>query len=156
MHDVGAYRGVELPQCADQGRTLAEARAELELAMTASRNELDQLTQKVIAAGARQLVGGARDDDRQLIVRGHAICLDDLHAMEELSGVRLLFDDLEAKREVTICWARRTRRGVRIFIGSENKLFPLSGPLLDHSSPVSRSCRSYRRRARRHRPTPSC
>jgi len=34
-----------------RGRTLAEARLELETALTQDRAELDQLTQKVIAAG---------------------------------------------------------------------------------------------------------
>jgi heat-inducible transcriptional repressor len=37
-------------------------------------------------------------DERQLIVRGHANLLEDLHAMEDLERVRLLFDDLEAKK----------------------------------------------------------
>ena len=39
-----------------RGRTLAEARLELETALTQGRAELDQLTQKVIEAGHRQLV----------------------------------------------------------------------------------------------------
>src|ERR671910_1661436 len=109
------------------GRTLAEARAELEQAMTQSRSELDQLTQKVIAAGLASWSGG-ESDDRQLIVRGHANLLDDLHAMEDLERVRLLFDDLEAKRGVIDLLGRAERAdGVRIFIGSENKLFSLSG-----------------------------
>src|SRR6185436_14118972 len=110
-----------------RGRTLAEARSELEQAMVASRNELDQLTQKVIAAGLASWSGGD-SDDRQLIVRGHANLLDDLHAMEDLERVRLLFDDLEAKRGVIDLLGRaENAEGVRIFIGSENKLFSLSG-----------------------------
>jgi heat-inducible transcriptional repressor len=110
-----------------RGRTLAEARDELEVAMTQNRNELDQLTQKVIAAGIASWSGGA-SDDRQLIVRGHANLLEDLHAMEDLERVRLLFDDLEAKKGVIDLLGRAERAdGVRIFIGSENKLFSLSG-----------------------------
>ena len=110
-----------------RGRTLAEARAELEQALVASRHELDQLTQKVIAAGLASWSGGD-GDDRQLIVRGHANLLDDLHAMEDLERVRLLFDDLEAKRGVIDLLGRaESAEGVRIFIGSENKLFSLSG-----------------------------
>jgi heat-inducible transcriptional repressor len=110
-----------------RGRTLAEARGELEAAMTQNRNELDQLTQKVIAAGIASWSGGA-SDERQLIVRGHANLLEDLHAMEDLERVRLLFDDLEAKKGVIDLLGRAERAdGVRIFIGSENKLFSLSG-----------------------------
>jgi len=68
------------------------------------------------------------NDDRQLIVRGHANLLEDLHALEDLERVRLLFDDLETKRGVIDLLGRAERaEGVRIFIGSENKLFSLSG-----------------------------
>ncbi len=110
-----------------RGRTLAEARLELEQAMAAKRNELDQLTQKVIAAGLASWSGGV-SEDRQLIVRGQANLLEDLHALEDLERVRLLFDDLETKRGVIDLLGRaETAEGVRIFIGSENKLFSMSG-----------------------------
>src|ERR1700681_725807 len=110
-----------------RGRTLAEARLELETALTQNRAELDQLTQKVISAGIASWSGG-ESDDRQLIVRGHANLLEDLHALEDLERVRLLFDDLETKRGVIDLLGRAERaEGVRIFIGSENKLFSLSG-----------------------------
>lgn len=110
-----------------RGRTLAEARAELEVALQQSRTELDQLTQKVIAAGIASWSGGG-GEERQLIVRGHANLLDDLHAMEDLERVRLLFDDLETKKGVIdLLGLAEQAEGVRIFIGSENKLFSLSG-----------------------------
>ena len=110
-----------------RGRTLAEARLELETALTQSRVELDQLTQKVIAAGIASWSGG-ESEDRQLIVRGHANLLEDLHALEDLERVKSLFDDLETKRGVIDLLGRAERaEGVRIFIGSENKLFSLSG-----------------------------
>ena len=110
-----------------RGRTLAEARLELETALAQDRAELDQLTQKVIAAGLASWSGG-ESDDRQLIVRGHANLLEDLHALEDLERIRLLFDDLETKRGVIDLLGRAERaEGVRIFIGSENKLFSLSG-----------------------------
>jgi len=104
-----------------------EARLELETALAQNRTELDQLTQKVIAAGLASWSGG-ENEDRQLIVRGHANLLEDLHALEDLERVRLLFDDLETKRGVIDLLGRAERaEGVRIFIGSENKLFSLSG-----------------------------
>ncbi len=110
-----------------RGRTLAEARLELESALAQSRAELDQLTQKIIAAGLASWSGGD-GEDRQLIVRGHANLLEDLHALEDLERVRHLFDDLESKRGVIDLLGRAERaEGVRIFIGSENKLFSLSG-----------------------------
>src|SRR5580704_16400125 len=79
-----------------RGRTLAEARLELETALAEDRAELDQLTQKVIAAGLASWSGGD-SEDRQLIVRGHANLLEDLRALDDLERVRLLFDDLENK-----------------------------------------------------------
>lgn len=108
-----------------RGRTLAEVRLELEAALETARSELDQLTQKVVTAGIASWSGG---EERHLIVRGHANLLEDLHAMEDLERVRLLFDDLETKRGVIDLLGRAERAdGVRIFIGSENKLFSLSG-----------------------------
>lgn len=110
-----------------RGKTLAEARAELEQALEAARAELDQLTQRIVADGLASWSGGD-SDDRKLIVRGHANLLDDLRALEDLERVRHLFDDLETKRGVVDLLGRAERaEGVRIFIGSENKLFSLSG-----------------------------
>jgi heat-inducible transcriptional repressor len=95
--------------------------------LEAGRAELDALTQKIVETGLASWSGGA-SDERRLIVRGQAHLLDDLHALEDLERVRLLFDDLETRREVVDLLGRAERaEGVRIFIGSENKLFSLSG-----------------------------
>lgn len=110
-----------------RGKTLGEVRSELEKALAAGQAELDQLTQKVVAAGLASWSGGD-SAERQLIVRGQAHLLEDLKALEDLERVRLLFDDLESRREVVDLLGRAERGdGVRIFIGSENKLFSLSG-----------------------------
>jgi heat-inducible transcriptional repressor len=110
-----------------RGKTLAEAKAELEKALEAGHAELDALTQKIVADGLASWSGGARDE-RRLIVRGHANLLGDLKAMEDLEQVRRLFDELETKRGVADLLGRaESADGVRIFIGSENKLFSLSG-----------------------------
>src|SRR6201987_4052512 len=50
-----------------RGRTLAEARLELETALTQGRAELDQLTQKVIAAGLASWYGGENEDRRLMV-----------------------------------------------------------------------------------------
>jgi heat-inducible transcriptional repressor len=110
-----------------RGKTLAELRAEIEAAQVVGQAELDILTQKIIAAGLASWSGG-ESDDRKLIVRGHANLLEDLHALDDLERVRSLFDALETKRGVIDLLGRAERGdGVRIFIGSENKLFSLSG-----------------------------
>jgi heat-inducible transcriptional repressor len=110
-----------------RGKTLAELRNEIESAVKEGRDALDQLTQKIISAGLASWSGGD-SEDRQLIVRGQAHLLEDLHAVEDLERVRQLFDALETKRGVIDLLGRAERaEGVRIFIGSENKLFSLSG-----------------------------
>ncbi len=110
-----------------RGRTLAEARSELERGLEAERAKLDELTQKIVADGLASWSGGEREE-RRLIVRGQAHLLEDLHALEDLERVRLLFDDLEAKRGVADLLGRAEQaESMRIFIGSENKLFSLSG-----------------------------
>jgi heat-inducible transcriptional repressor len=110
-----------------RGKSLAELRTEIEGALAQGQAELDQLTQKVISAGLASWSGG-ESKDRQLIVRGHANLLDDLHALGDLERVRSLFDALETQRGVIDLLGRAERAdGVRIFIGSENKLFSLSG-----------------------------
>src|SRR5215218_7407833 len=110
-----------------RGKTLAESKADLQKVLEAARLELDELTKRLIADGLASWSGGATDE-RRLIVRGHANLLEDLRALEDLERVRRLFDDLETKRGLADILGRAERaEGVRIFIGSENKLFSLSG-----------------------------
>jgi heat-inducible transcriptional repressor len=110
-----------------RGRTLDEARAEIATTLKQGEAELDQLTQKIVAAGLASWSGG-ESDERKLIVRGQAHLLEDLRALDDLERVRLLFDDLETRREVIDLLGRAEQaEGVRVFIGSENKLFSLSG-----------------------------
>ncbi len=71
------------------------------------------------------------DDRKSLIVRGQANLLKDVTAHEDLERIRHLFDDLERKRDlVQLLGLSENADGVRIFIGSENKLFSLSGSSL--------------------------
>ena len=109
-----------------RGRTLAEARADIEAERRAAQGEFDQLTARLVEAGLAGWAGlGGK---RQLIVRGQANLLDDLTALADLERIRLLFEDLETKTEVIDLLDRaETGEGVRIFIGAENKLFSLSG-----------------------------
>ena len=110
-----------------RGKTIAEVKSELESALTAARAELDELTQKIVADGLASWSGGD-SAERKLIVRGQAKLLEDLKAMQDLERVRLLFDDLETKRDVVELLGKAEEgEGLRIFIGSENKLFSLSG-----------------------------
>jgi heat-inducible transcriptional repressor len=110
-----------------RGRTLHAVRAEMETGRQAVEAELDELTARLVEAGLASWAG-LEGHRRQLIVRGQANLLGDLTALEDLERIRLLFDDLETKTEVIDLLSRAENgEGVRIFIGSENKLFSLSG-----------------------------
>lgn len=109
-----------------QGKTLSDVRREIEARRSEMEKELDALTAKLVEAGLAITVGSA--ETRQLIVRGQANLLDDLKAAEDLERIRLLFADLETQTDVIELLSRAEGgEGVRIFIGSENKLFSLSG-----------------------------
>ncbi len=110
-----------------RGRTLADVRLDIEGSRQAAEQELDQLTARLVDAGLASWTGPA-GSSQQLIVRGQANLLGDLKAVEDLERIKLLFQDLETKKDVIDLLARaETGEGVRIFIGSENKLFSLSG-----------------------------
>jgi len=113
-----------------RGLTIAEARRRIEAELKTAKAELDELTQKVIQAGLAEW-SGSLDERKSLIVRGQSNLLKDLTAIEDLERIRRLFDDLESKRDlVQILGLAEKAEGVRIFIGSENKLFSLSGSSL--------------------------
>ena len=113
-----------------RGATLPEARERVEAELKASQAELDLLTAKLVRAGLAQWSGG-RDDNKSLIVRGQSRLLDDLKAVEDVERIRLLFEDLESKRALLhLLDLSENAEGVRIFIGSENNLFSLSGSSL--------------------------
>jgi heat-inducible transcriptional repressor len=112
-----------------QGRTLTDLRSEIETRRGEMEHELDTLTARLVEAGLATTVGPT--GSRQLIVRGQANLLEDLKAVEDLERVRLLFADLETQTDVIELLTRAEGgEGVRIFIGSENKLFSLSGSSL--------------------------
>lgn len=84
----------------------------------------------MVQSGLAQWSGG-KDDSKSLIVRGQSHLLTDLNAIEDLERIRLLFDDLESKKEIMrLLTLTEEADGVRIFIGSENQLFSLSGSSL--------------------------
>jgi heat-inducible transcriptional repressor len=108
------------------GKTLADLKQEVEGRRQEMERELDVLTARLVEAGLATTVGSA--GARQLIVRGQANLLEDLKAAEDLERIRLLFADLETQTDVIDLLTRAEfADGVRIFIGSENKLFSLSG-----------------------------
>lgn len=113
-----------------RGKTIDEARALIETEQAQKKAELDELTARVVQSGLAQWSGGS-GDNKSLIVRGRSHLLDDLKAEEDLDRIRMLFDDLESKKDLLqLLNLAEQAEGVRIFIGSENQLFSLSGSSL--------------------------
>ena len=112
------------------GLTLAEARARIETEIEARRAQLDELTTRVVTEGLATWSGNG-DEQKSLIVCGRSHLLEDVRAMEDLERVRHLFEDLDTKKDlIQLLGLAERAEGVRIFIGSENKLFSLSGSSL--------------------------
>ena len=108
------------------GKTLNEALVALERDIAAERNALDTVSRDLIERG---LAVWSSDTAQRpvLIVRGQANLLDDA-ALQDIERVRLLLDDLENKQSVAeLLESAREANATRIFIGSENRLFALSG-----------------------------
>lgn len=114
-----------------RGRTLSQAMQEIRGALVTQQAELDELTRRLIEQGFASWTSDANGSGDTLIVRGQSNLLEDLTLQDDLDRVRLLFDDLEAKKDlVELLGLAEQGDGVRIFIGSETKLFSLSGSSL--------------------------
>jgi heat-inducible transcriptional repressor len=108
------------------GLTLGQARARMERDLSRQRAALDSAAAALVERG---LAVWSEDGDRRpvLIVRGQARLID-ATATEDLDRVRQLLDELEGKEEIArLLDSAREGEATRIFIGSENKLFALSG-----------------------------
>ena len=112
-----------------QGKTISEFRAAIGREIEARRQEIDGLAKALIESGLA--VWENEDQSGRLIVRGRSNLLDDAPETEDLDRIRSLFDDLERKQDIAnFLELTEEADGVRIFIGSENKLFSLSGSSL--------------------------
>ena len=113
-----------------EGRTLGELSRVIEEEITKRRAEIDRLAAELVSQGLAAWGQDASDDGR-LIVRGRSNLLEDGSDAEALSRIKELFDDLERKRDIAEFLDLADQGdGVRIYIGSENKLFSLSGSSL--------------------------
>src|SRR6202789_726772 len=112
-----------------RGRTLDTARGEITAELEGERAELDKLTAKIVADGLATLSDSARTSgEKVLIGRGAAHPLETMEARDDIERIRTLFDDIERKNDlIRLLELAGQGDGVRIFIGSENRLFSLSG-----------------------------
>jgi len=113
-----------------EGKSLSDLRRTIAADIAARRQEIDSLATALVESG---LAVWENDVDRaeRLIVRGRSNLIDEAGESVDVDRIRHLFDDLERKRDIAdFLEHAESGEGVRIFIGSENKLFSLSGSSL--------------------------
>ena len=121
LSEVGNYVSARL-----SGLTLPQAQARLAEEIAAGEATLDAVSRELVGRG---LAVWSEDGASRpvLIVRGQAKLIDQA-AAADLERVRQLLDELEGKEEIArLLDGARAGKGIKIFIGSENKLFALSG-----------------------------
>src|SRR5438552_1965186 len=108
------------------GRTIEEARADIQDEIGSHKVQLDELTSRIVSTGLASWAGG--DGESALIVRGQANLLEDVTALTDLERLRSLFEMLETKETVLrLLDASKKAEGVQIFIGAESHLFGVAG-----------------------------
>jgi len=113
------------------GRTLAEAKVEIGRLKEETRAALDALSRELVEKGLAVWAGSEGGLPARLIVRGRANLLENVTAQADIELLKHLFEDLENQEGVMqLLDLAEQGSGVRIFIGSENKLFSLSGSSL--------------------------
>lgn len=113
-----------------EGKTLSELQTVIRAEIAQRQQEIDVLSRSLIDQGLAAWVDDG-DTPERLIVRGRSNLLDGSQSDGDLDLIRSLFDDLERKRDIAgFLELADQGEGVRIFIGSENKLFSLSGSSL--------------------------
>lgn len=108
------------------GRTLSEAAVQVRREIEGGRSALDAASRDLVARG---LAVWSEDAARRpvLVVRGQANLLDEA-AIGDIERVRQLLEELETFESIAgVFDAAREAQATRIFIGSENRLFSLSG-----------------------------
>lgn len=112
-----------------EGRTLSELRGMMGTEIKRRRQEIDVLAREMVESGLAVWENAGESSER-LIVRGRANLLEGATEID-VDRIRGLFDELERKRDIAeFLDLAEEGDGVRIFIGSENKLFSLSGSSL--------------------------
>jgi len=113
------------------GHTVSDLKSVVETEIGRRRQELDVLATKLIEAGVAVWADEGFGGPERLIVRGRSNLIDESVSEADLERVKSLFDDLERKQDIAqFLDLTEQGDGVRIFIGSENKLFSLSGSSL--------------------------
>lgn len=132
MREAANYLNAQL-----RGRTLMEANQDLGAMIDARRRELGQIANRLVDAGLATWTDTLTDAETpdfapdRLIIRGQANLLTENDLEKDIERMRLLFEDLERKRDLAqLVDLTAEGDGVRVFIGAENKLFSMAGSSL--------------------------
>ncbi len=113
-----------------KGRQLEDAKSDILSEINAGQSEIDAAAEGLIKQGLVSWSGPKNKNhfDRSLIIRGQARLLENLEAQADLERIRLLFEDLERKEDlIALLDQTESADGIKIFIGTENPMFSLSG-----------------------------
>ena len=110
-----------------RGRTLSEARSALSHEYEAQELALDEAARSLIDQDLAFWGTDGFSRKRSLLVRGRAQLLQSAQSQDDVERVRQLLEDLEHKEDLlSLLDGVMSAQGVRIFIGSESRLFSLS------------------------------
>ena len=123
------------------GQNIDELRVKINSDIKKRKNEIDALAAGLISKG---LAIWANDhSDSSLIIHGHDKLLDDVQAIDDLEKIKSLFGTLgNQELSVKLLEDIANASGVKIFIGSENRLFEGTGcsliiaPIQSHEQKV--------------------
>lgn len=121
LNEAGNYISARL-----SGMSLSDAIKRLDDEIASERAMLDKVSADLVRKGL-VLWSNDANDRPVLIVKGQSNLLDDT-ANADLDLMRQLLDDLESKEAIAkLVDGAREAQSTKIFIGSENNLFSLSG-----------------------------
>jgi heat-inducible transcriptional repressor len=108
------------------GRTIAQARAEIEEEISANRAKLDNITAALVQQGLA--LPRSETPEGHIIIRGQSRLLEDVRAIEDLERARQLFAALEEQETISrLLSATDEAEGIQIFIGTESPTFQHAG-----------------------------
>tara|TARA_B100000965_G_scaffold135337_1_gene112654 strand:- start:12 stop:917 length:906 start_codon:yes stop_codon:yes gene_type:complete len=109
-----------------KGQNIQQLRLKIDKEIKNHKNKIDTLAASLINRG---LAVWANDQpDSSLIVKGHDKLLKDIHALDDLEKIKSLFNTLgNQELSMKLLEDVSNASGVKIFIGSENRLFVGTG-----------------------------
>ncbi len=126
LREAANFLNAHLP-----GLTLTDAREQVAKAIERDRAMIDEASKRLVETGMASLEGAGAGAPDRMIVRGRSNLIDDARDHDDTERLRELFDDLERRQTVAqLLDLVRKAQGVRVYIGSENPLFSLSGSSL--------------------------